>query len=67
MGQLNAMRVGELIKRLKQCDQNAQVEFEVPERCLADDPEDIYGARVIVDNIEETFYNDPDNKWVTLK
>jgi len=67
MGQLNAIRVGELIKLLKKCDANAQVEFEVPEMCLADDPEDIYGARIIVDDLDETFYNDPGNKWVTLR
>jgi hypothetical protein len=57
--------VKELIERLQTMDQAATVEFEVPKRLPADRGT-MEGARVFVTEIEEVWYNSPENKWVLL-
>lgn len=55
----------ELIATLQGMDPDAQIEFEVPHKKAADRGS-IEGARVIVDSVEEIWYNEPSNKWVVL-
>jgi len=59
------MIVSKLISMLQTMSPDANVEFQIPHRLAADrDPLD--GARAPVEDAQETFYNEPENKWVVL-
>lgn len=57
--------VKELIETLQGMAPEATVEFECPKR-LAADRGSIEGSRVFVTDVQEVWYNSPDNKWVLL-
>lgn len=59
------MKVHELIARLSLFSAEATVEFEIPHSKPAD-REPLDGGRVMVTKVEETFYNEPSNKYVIL-
>ena len=59
------MTVEQLISRLQFVSPYAKVEFQVP-RLKPGDRETLDGARFMVTGIQETFYNDPSNKYVVL-
>jgi len=59
------MKVHELIAKLLDAPAEATVEFEIPHSKPAD-REPLDGARVMVTGVEETFYNEPSNKYVIL-
>ena len=59
------MTVNELISTLQTMSPDAKVEFQIP-HSRAGDREPLDGARAPVTDARETFYNEPENKWVVL-